>query len=66
MSIKVRSDRMVQKGMQTCKEKDKLRHELFILLSEGIDKEGEGKNNLNGSDVLYFNNTAGERTGLYY
>ncbi|MBQ1393386.1 MAG: hypothetical protein IIY81_07615 [Lachnospiraceae bacterium] len=55
---------MIQKGTATCEEKDKLRQELFILLSEGIDKDG--KSNPMGMEVLYCNNPACERTGLYY
>lgn len=57
---------MTQKGRSSKLEKDELRHELYVLLSEGNNKDGESKCSLIGSEVLYYGDTTCERAGLYY
>lgn len=57
---------MTQKGRTSKLEKDELRQQLYVLLSEGNNKDGEGKCNPIGSEVLYYGDTACERAGLYY
>lgn len=57
---------MTQKGRTSKLEKDELRQQLYVLLSEGNNKDGEGKYSPIGSEVLYYGDTACERAGLYY
>jgi len=57
---------MTQKGRTSKLEKDELRQQLYVLLSEGNNKDGEGKCSPIGSEVLYYGDTACERAGLYY
>lgn len=47
-------------------EQDNLRVELYKLLSEGINKDGEGNSNLIGREIFHFSDISCERTGLYY
>ena len=57
---------MSQKGRTSTREKDNLRVELYKLLSEGVNKDGEGNSNLIGRDVMYYGDAICEREGLYY
>lgn len=57
---------MTQKGGASKMEKDDLRQQLCLLLSESNNKDGDGKNSLLGSEVLFYGDTTCERAGLYY
>lgn len=57
---------MAQQGLKPILEKDKLRHELYALLSEGLSENGESNHNLSGYDILSYGEQVCERTGLYY
>lgn len=57
---------MTQKDGAPNGKKDDLRKQLCLLLSESNNKDGDGKNSLLGSEVLFFSDTTCERAGLYY
>ena len=57
---------MTQKDGAPNGKKDDLRKQLCLLLSESNNKDGDGKNSLLGSEVLFFSDTTCEGAGLYY
>ena len=57
---------MTQKDGAPNGKKDDLRKQLCLLLSESNNKDGDGKNSLLGSEVLFYGDTTCERAGLYY
>ena len=57
---------MAQQGLVQNMEQDKLRRELFKLLSQGVNKEGDGECNLIQHEMVSFGDATCERVGLYY
>ena len=57
---------MAQQTLDFCPEKEKLRHELYDLLHEGLNKEGDSNYNLVTQDVIFYGGSMCERAGLYY
>ncbi len=57
---------MTQHKTKSTLEKERLQRELYLLLSEGLSKDGEDDRSLYGSEVLYYGDVICERTGLYY
>ena len=57
---------MTQQILDSCSEKERLRHELYDLLHEGLNKEGDSNYNLVMQDAIVYCDSMCERTGLYY
>lgn len=57
---------MAQQSLNFSLEKEKLRHELYTLLSQGINKNGESNHTPLEHEALYYGDTLCERGGLYY
>ncbi|MBQ3600837.1 MAG: hypothetical protein II992_06495 [Lachnospiraceae bacterium] len=57
---------MTQQILDSCSEKEQLRHELYDLLHEGLNKEGDSNYNLVMQDAIVYCDSMCERTGLYY
>lgn len=58
---------MTQKVTLSPAEKEQARQELCVLLSEGLNEDGEKNNSsLFGSENLHYGNILCERVGLYY
>ena len=57
---------MAQQILDPCSEKEQLRHELYDLLHEGLNKEGDSNYNLVMQDAVVYGGSMCERTGLYY
>ena len=57
---------MTQKRRTSALEKEQVRRELYVLLSEGLNIDGDDDSSLFGSEVLYYGEAVCERAGLYY
>ena len=57
---------MTQKRRTSALEKEQVRRELYVLLSEGLNKAGDDDSSLFGSEGLYYGEAVCERAGLYY
>lgn len=58
--------RLAQQSLNLTVEKDKLRRELYTLLSQGRNKDGESNHSLFEQEVLSCGDIFCERGGLYY